>query len=210
MAWQWDPVKRRYVSAGAVLGQRELIAVRDGFAEGAAQVLTEIADAYRAGALSLDDFARAFDEWIADTVTGGYLLGRGGTGALDAGDVEIIQREIDRQQGHAREMIDELRRGELSPDQVTGRAPGYAGGSVNAFDQGREGAYGGDFSFPVYPGDGETSCYGNCRCWWTVTTTADAYVLTWHTEGDERVCPECFQRGIDYAELVQPIGEGNG
>lgn len=206
-AWVWDPVKRRYVTAsGAALGQRELIAVRDGFAEGAAQVLTELAGAWMDGALTLDQFAAAFEQWIADTVTSGYLLGRGGAEALTEADIGIIQREIDRQVGHAREMIDEFRRGAASAEQVAGRAPGYAGGSVNAFDQGREGAFGGSFTFPVYPGDGETSCYGNCRCYWVIDTYPDRYEMTWVTEGDGRVCPECAQRGVDYAPLVVPRG----
>ena len=43
----------------------------------------------------------------------------------------------------------------------------------------------------------------NCRCYWEIEDIGDAWECYWITVGDERVCPECEQRGAEWSPYVQ-------
>lgn len=90
----------------------------------------------------------------------------------------------------------------ISDAQFGARAEAHAGAAVEAFEKGQEQAAGG-LDLPGYPADLETSCLLNCRCAWSIEEFDDRWEATWITEGDERVCPECQQRGEEWNPFVQ-------
>jgi hypothetical protein len=80
---------------------------------------------------------------------------------------------------------------------------------VNAFEQGKAAAAGegkGVLVLPVYPADGETDCLSRCRCERAITSNDEEsqWECRWITEGDDRVCSGCRERGMLYSHFVVP------
>lgn len=213
MPWTYDPLRRVYIGPnGRALTPRQMVRLRNAFADARAEVAKDLAIALIAGALTLPEFSDAFEQFIADTILAGYLFGRGGvTQATDADYArvtELIEAQLAFWATFRGALESEFggieRTGELSDKQLTARASLYSGAAVHAYEVGRSDAYG--FALPGYPADGAAPCLTSDRCWWDITESDDgtAWLATWHTQGDERVCDVCRQRARDWALVRVP------
>lgn len=203
MGWTYDRTRHAYVSPdGVLLNRRASVALRDAFVRARAEIARDLAAQYTSGALNRLDFAAAFYRFVEDTLLASFLFGHGGANADLVRDAQRIQQLINEQLGFASEFVFAIEREGLSAAQIEARAAMYADAAVYAYEEARALDHG--FSLPAYPADHSTPCEGGCRCWWEITEDEANWYATWHTEGDDRVCPDCARNGRAWNPLVLP------
>ena len=201
-SYRYDPLRKRYLTPdGKVVSLDTVRALRDRWAEIQGDIARDMASRVTSGSWSLAEFEVAFRAWIGETMGGGYQLGRGGSGMMSVDDAFKLGTMISEQWARMDGLTADYARGQLSDPKFLAYVESQSGIGVNAFEQGQGVTTGLDL--PVYPADGETSCYWNCRCYWEIEEYDDRWEATWITVGDELVCPECDERGERYAPFTQ-------
>jgi hypothetical protein len=54
---------------------------------------------------------------------------------------------------------------------------------------------------PAYPGDGQSECLVNCRCFWSIKETRDGWEATWALTPAEH-CATCVENSQKWNPLV--------
>lgn len=202
--YSYDPVQRAYLnSSGHPVSIDVIRALRDKWADIQADVMQGFARNVADGTWTIAEFEAAARVWLGETIGAGYQLGRGGQAMMTADDAFELARLIAEQARRMETLIADKQGNLISDAMFEARAEAHAGAAVHAFEVGQEQAAGG-LDLPGYPADGETSCGERCRCYWSIEETDEAWEATWITVGDERVCPECEERGIEWSPYVQP------
>lgn len=200
MAWVWQAEKHRYVDGKRVLTEREMLSIRNSIADGMTEESAGLAQQLVSGVLKLADWAKAFARLIANGLTAGFLLGRGGKAAMDETATATLSSLIADQHGYAKAFVTDLATAladeTATEEGIAARSALYSGASVHAFDQGRAGDLG--IELPYYPADGLTVCGGNCRCEWFINDTETGGQAVWNTVGDGKVCDDCIARGNEF------------
>lgn len=201
-SWTFDPQTREYRSAdGQRLTLVQLIAIRDGLANGFEEVAALIVRQYLIGQITADQFYAQFSAFLWDAFLAQFLLGRGGTNMVAEVDLLVVDHLVFEQRFYLSRFTRELTTGLISQPMAEARGKLYAGASVQAFDAGRELLYPG-LRLPYYPAQ-NTICGSRCRCWWSVEEYPDRYEAYWHTEEDKSVCDTCLHREVESAPYVQ-------
>lgn len=201
--FRFDPETGLFVSAtGATITAATLRRLRNLWADAQAGEIADLVAGLGAGKLPFDAFESNLRTWIATTVIGGYLLGRGGRAMLTGNDLFTVGAMVSDLVQRVERWLVELAVGRITLPQFGARAEGAAGSSVTAFDKGREAGREG-LSLPYYPADGGTECFDRCRCWWDIEEYDDHWEATWHTMNDESVCPGCLDREAESSPFVQ-------
>lgn len=204
--YTYDPVRRRYLAPnGKVVSLEVVRALRDRWADIQADVIRGFAANVETGVWSLAEFEVATRAWLGETIGAGYQLGRGGSGMMSVDDAFELARLISNQTRYMERLIADKQGNLISDAQFGVRAEMYAGAAIEAFEVGQARSSGG-LDLPCYPADGDTSCMMSCRCYWEIEDVGDAWEAYWVTVGDERVCPECEERGQMYNPFVQVKG----
>ena len=197
--WTWDAVARRFISpSGKPLTEQATVQLRNRFAAARSEIARALAEQLNAGTITPAEFATAFEQFIQDTITASYMVGRGGANALQSADETAILDMINDQLGFGKDFVKSL--GDLSADQIANQASLYGDAAVKAFEQGKGASWG--VQLPGYPGDWETSCKAGCRCVWSIVDHGGETSYRWITASDSAVCPECEQRGIEWNPWV--------
>lgn len=202
-SYTYDPIKRAYFGKdGRPISIEVIRALRDSWADIQADVMRGFANNVADGTWTMVEFEAATRVWLGETVAAGYQLGKGGGGMMTPDDAFELSRLISEEARRMEILIADKQGDLISDAQFGARAEAHAGAAVQAFEKGQEQAAGG-LDLPAYPADGSTSCWWNCRCAWSIEEFDDRWEATWVTEGDERVCPECQQRGEEWAPYIQ-------
>lgn len=198
--WRYRTDVAEYYASGKTepVTQAQLRAVRNQLADGVADLLAEIADAFHAGRLTLLQWAAQFAATIRQGTIAGWLLGSGGTNAVSPDALSRIDTLIAKQTPFAEQFVRDLASANLSPEQTAARAQMYAGSAVTAYESAM--AYSNGIDLPTYPGM-DSECLTNCRCSWTIETTDTEVMAWWDTAGDSKVCETCQGYGRKYNPL---------
>jgi len=200
MPWTFDAKRKQYISpSGRRLNAKATAQLRNNFAAARSEIARTMAEQYASGVMNQTEFASQFEVFISDTMTAGYMAGRGGANALVDADLESIFRLIDDQLGFADAFAKELP--DLSADDIANRASLYGDAAIGSFEQGQAAGHGVDL--PGYPGDWETACKCGCRCYWEIETNSDnETTYRWITASDGEVCEDCARRGQEWNPWV--------
>lgn len=159
MPWTFDAARKQYISpSGRRLDAKATAQLRNNFAAARSEIARTMAEQYASGAMTQAEFVTQFQVFISDTMTAGYMAGRGGVNALIDSDLESIFKLIDDQLGFASDFAKELP--DLSADDIANRASLYGDAAVVSFEQGQAASHGAEL--PGYPGDWETACKAGC------------------------------------------------
>jgi hypothetical protein len=199
------------------------VAERDALADDYALRYGQLATLLADGAITFAEWQRLFSDLLVELVAAGYVAGRGGLERMADADWLIVATIVKDQHAYfdgfrqdIQSRIDDRAFGatiaeilNASQAYIGQRSALYAGASVNAYERGKtaEASEGkGVLVLPVYPADGGSSCRSNCRCEWVITSNDDEHQweCRWDTRSDDRVCPECEERGMLYAHFVVP------
>lgn len=200
--YSYDPVKRAYFGpSGHPVSIDVIRALRDKWADIQADVMQDFVRHVADGTWTIAEFEAAARVWLGETVAAGYQLGRGGQAMMTVDDAFELARLISEKVRQMETLIADKQSNLISDAMFEARAEAHAGAAVEAFESGQAASTGLDL--PAYPADGSTSCLSRCRCYWSIEEFDDRWEATWVTVGDERVCPECEEHGIEWAPFVQ-------
>lgn len=200
MALTYDPSARRWLDDDRPLTPRQVVVLRNAFADRYADLFAELSDDLSAGRIGLQAWADDFAELLGRYLSSQFIFGRGGIDAMDDRDWLRVAKIIDDQQGYFSGFVEDVLDGTVTEAQLRARAASYANAGVLAHSQALEASFG--IMLPVYPADGGTACGGGCRCAWIITETDLSYEASWETMGDQDVCPGCQSRAGLYNPLV--------
>jgi hypothetical protein len=203
--WTYDSAAHKYRSGERTLTQPELLALRNAVADGMGEESAGLATRLVAGSITLLDWAASFARLIADGLTAAFLLGRGGTAAMDATANTTLSGLIAAQHEYAKSFVSDvtaaINDGSVTEAGVAERSALYSGGAVHAFETGQAASW--ELVAPAYPTE-DSPCGGNCRCWLTFDETDTDYLIYWNTVDDSHTCDVCAQRGEDYNPYTVP------
>jgi hypothetical protein len=202
--WEYDASKHVYrnKATGRKLTQRQVIGIRDKFIEGRQQIVRGLAEQLANGEITQPAFEAAFRAATAESFAAQQMFGAGGINNLAtlSDPAKALQAMLDKQIPFADVFMQDIAAGKLSPDEIANRAALYQGSSIEAYEKSNAADAGID-SLPYWPGDWGTECKAGCRCSWLIDTVFDGNdevtIVTWETEHDGAVCPDCEQRGND-------------
>jgi len=189
--WVYDRSAKQYVdvSTGERLDQEALAGYAAPVVTYQAERLDALTDALTAGEMTVRSFDREFRDRVTRGVLAGYMAGRGGINMMDdaaraaAGEAALIQQEF------ARNYVEKIIAGELTPNQIKARARLYPASTRANLFNGIAGAFG--IRLEQWPGSGHTECMSACQCHLTFEDRDTAVDVTWHLGPAEGHCSDC-------------------
>lgn len=204
LKWQWSIKANRYrdTKTGRFVSQATIQTLRDSFIVGRMERMDQLAQQVAGGQRSIQEWVTAMRDEVRQTYASEYIFGRGGVNAMTQADWGRLGRMIRDQYAYLQDFAATVANGDYSEGQIRTRAHHYVGSAVQAFER-AVGIARGWPDLPAYPGDGQTTCFGNCRCTWTLVRTDDGrgWNATWVTSDDERECEDCISNGKRWAPL---------
>jgi len=175
------------------MGYREMLPLRDTFADAMVSKAQELARRLSANDIDLATWQKSMRTDIKTSYIDQYVLGRGGRSQMTQADWGRVGQQLKEQYGYLSNFARDIANGNMSEAQIAARAQLYHNSSVQAFELGHARSYG-DLKLPYYPGDGSTVCRVNCRCSWDIRETEAGWDCYWRLGGGENVCPDCQAR----------------
>lgn len=127
------------------------------------------------------------------------VLGKGGRDRMTPRDWGRVGMALRKQYGFLGKFAAE--RFALSPEAIAARAGLYVENGTASFER-AQAAAAGIPDLPQYPGDGQTECLTNCRCWLEIEESAEGYAVTWHANDDPATCDDCAALAQDWSPLI--------
>jgi hypothetical protein len=210
--WTWDPAgagggRYRNTETGRWLGQKQMIGLRDQFIDAQKQAVSDLADRFSKGDITIQQWTLESRGLIKQGFIDQYVMAHGGRFSMTQRDWGIIGSMCKDQYGYLNAFGEAINNGELSAGQIAVRAGLYIDSSVQAFERGTSERLGIP-DLPAYPGDGSTSCLGNCRCSWQYEETDTAWNCTWQLDTAAEHCVDCEANAAQWAPLVIPKDTG--
>jgi len=195
--WIWDERVNRYrdTVTGRFIGIEQMNDLRNEFIDNQQDILSDYADQYADGSISIDEFRDITKNIIKDTYIDMYAMGAGGRNSMSPADWGRVGAIVKEQYGYLRNMFDQLANGEISPRQLKARLKMYLNSANEALWRGYNSNY--DFKLPAYPGDGNTECLTNCRCEWEIVEVPGGYDCYWRLNDAEH-CSDCIDNSLEW------------
>lgn len=201
--YEYDRERRRFRDreTGEILTAAALAALKEQFIASQQEKARAISARLSAGDISSRTWAEAMQAEIKASFLALAALGGGGVNTFSLADVQAISSEIGGQLPYLTRLqaVAET----LSPAKLAQRAQMYIAAAAQAYERGKARAYDG-LVLPDYPASGTTSCLSSCRCEWSVEETDEEWLATWVVDAGAESCPECLQRGEEWAPLIVP------
>ena len=193
----WNRITNKVFGAGAVreLGSANLDSVQ-------ARV-ESLAGALAAGGISLGEWQSQMRQALKDAHIQMYVLGVGGTGQLTQQDYGRIGGILQEQFRYLDGFAAEIARGGLTAAQIRARAAMYAQAAREAYERGKARAWNVVGALPAYPGDGNSACLVNCKCYWEFEETKAGVNAYWRLGAAEH-CTDCVQNSQTWAPFLVP------
>lgn len=175
----------------------------------------ELAERLRAGELSVAEWEMAMRDEIRDLHVAATVIGKGGDrGAVSFSEWGRAGAYIKQQYGFLHRFAQRVERSAMnalvgqgefvSEAYLRWRSSLYAGGGKASYYRGK---YMG--MLPQVPGDGQTQCLGNCKCYLTVEEGEYPWIVnvTWNMTPAEH-CPDCVTLAAEWNPyaLELPLG----
>lgn len=200
--WTWDAKTRRYRSpTGRFVGQRQMLVLRDKFAESVKLQARTLTDSLASGSDALGPWMTKMRDLIKRSYIDQYVLARGGRNAMTKSDWGRVGRQIQSQYKYLQAFAEDAAAGKMSAKQMGARAEMYLESSTQAFERGKAASYSLDLELPAYPGDGSTDCLSNCKCHWQISEHDDHWEATWKLGAADH-CGTCVSRSASWAPLI--------
>lgn len=201
--YEWSASAHRYreKASGKFLAEKTVRAYRNDFLDAQKSTVEDLAARLSDQKLSLSAWESAMREHVKSVFVAEAALGRGGRNAMTQSGWGHVGAALKEQYGFLRGFAEEIGRGTLSEAQIVARGQMYVGASVQAFERGKAASYG-DLSLDQYPGDGQSVCLSQCRCFITVSETDTQWKVTWHTAGSGETCADCRAQASAWNPLV--------
>ncbi len=211
--WTYDTRTRRYRvtpegaqalghKPGTFIGERRLVGLRDAYIAGAKDATNTLAGQVARGDISVQQWTLAMRQEIRADFINEYVLAHGGRATMTPADWGRLGQRIQQQYRYLDGFANDIATGRYSEAQIAARARMYVEASSAAFEQARTLARGMP-DLPAYPGDGSTVCLSNCKCFWSIKETDDAWLCTWRITPAEN-CETCIERSRTWAPLTIP------
>lgn len=151
-------------------------------------------------------FEKLMREQLKAEVIRQYLLGRGGLDSLTKADYGAMGGVIADQYRYLDDFMARIEAGKYSAKQIANIAEMYINSTREAFERARARARGLP-PMPAYPGDGNSKCLTNCRCYWDYNWTKGHWECYWRITANES-CEDCLEHAQEWSPLkLSPEGE---
>ena len=131
-----------------------------------------------------------------------YLLAFGGKNAMTPTEWGRLGGLLKSQFAYLERMKERIDSGQYSEAQIANYGKMYFAASGRAFEIAKTRQIG-IGSLPQYPGDGQTVCLTNCKCYWRIVDQGDAWACHWMLSDAEH-CEDCQDAARRYAPLIIP------
>lgn len=207
-SWVYKALQRQYQDADSddVLTDSELLELRNSYTSGRMGSIAALTERLAEGEMSLGRYEQEMRQTLRIMHLVEYSLGRGGQDMMLPSDYGMVGRTLRDQYGYLRRFVEDVSAGELTGPQMLARADLYGGAATGSFERGRARSWGA--TLPAYPGDGGTTCLGNCRCAWSYDERMDAgpygeLHCTWVLDpGAREHCDGCLSRAAEYSPYI--------
>lgn len=203
--WVWEPRARRYreKASGRFIDQTRLRELRNLWTDRMLARSDRLVERLAAKEIDLPTWVGEMRNLIKDTYGAQYMAARGGRHAMTQSDWGRVGRMVRDQYGYLQGFARDLAGGRLSEGQAMVRARLYIESSTQAFEQGKRESFGLPAgALPQMPGDGQTECLTNCRCYWHIRELADRWECTWTLDPEAEHCGDCETNAAAWAPLV--------
>ena len=199
----------RNTKTGQIIGERQIVMLRDDFTDRLQNEAQIQADLYNSGLLSLEKFTLEMRELIVNSHYAEFMLGLGGYNLMFTDYTVEVSSHILQQFDFLQLFVSEIERGEVSPAQLRNRARLYMESATQAAERGRAAGRGIFGRLPAYPGDGTQICLMRCRCSWRFRNDpANSRILAYWTlrfgRPDGKNCATCLQNAIQWRPFILP------
>jgi hypothetical protein len=200
--WQYDPARRQYqrLDTGEWLTAADLLSLKSRFLDHMESEARRTSARLVDGSLTAAGWEVEMQSSVVTGYTAMALLGRGGREAMQPPDLAPVGAAIGQQFDYLKRFREEVAGGAVSEAALLSRAALYPASAGSAFERGRAQAFG-ISDLPAYPGDGSTSCLGNCRCSWDLQETDEGIEATWQIESGDS-CDDCLENAQNWAPLL--------
>lgn len=205
--WKYDKATKSFVDEfGRLMGEAELAEVRDHYLDSMSELLESYGKNLAEGRWPISQYEAEMRRRLKDAHIAEYVLGRGGVAQMTPSDYGKIGSTLKKQYKYLRRFLDDVEAGDETRGEANNRARNFLGAARQSFSQGRGKAYG--LSLPAHPGDGGTSCHGNCRCHWDIVETKAEWKAYWRVSAN-KPCADCVARAIQWGPFVQKKKEAD-
>ena len=211
MVWAWDDEDKVYRNdeTGAVMDEREMIALRDQIVDWQVDFFSKwpveedeepkddddsnILALLFLGLITLGVWEARMRNAIQDAFVTQYLFGRGGEEEMTDEDWELLEEMLLIQYGFLSGFSLAIASGELSEAMIANRSSLYFSSAVMAFEQGRMKAQDNRLDLTRHPGDCTSECCARDKCYWHYVDTGDEIRVRWIRTAAES-CDTCVDR----------------
>lgn len=144
-----------------------------------------------------DDFAITMQHLLMRYHTAAYMTGTESTDLTPAA-ADAIKARVADQDDYLQQFVDDMKAGEMSPDELAARAQLYTGSIRATYWHGTLE----ELPLPYWPAE-DTECLTNCLCRWrleTLDSTAGDFDVYWelgHPKGKNEHCQTCLDRASE-------------
>lgn len=203
----WDKDIRRYRDAdsGRFVAERTVRGIRQGLIDRATAEVDALTSQLADGTITTAEWTVQMRDAVKRLTIDQYLLGRGGRNSMTQADWGRIGYRLREQYAYLQRFAEQVDQGMLTDAQIAARARMYVGATWSTFDRAKAAAW--QIVLPAHPGDGSTTCLGNCRCHWRIVRDDEAGVInaTWVLDSAAEHCGDCKANAERWSPLSFPI-----
>lgn len=177
------------------------VRMRDKLIQNAKPLSDALSARLTAGEITLQQWQNQMRGLIKDVYLNEYMLSKGGVNMMTQADYGRIGGILNEQFRWLDNLSAELQAGKVTPGQLTTRARMYIESASEAFERAKAAASG--LQLPAYPGDGQTQCRTNCKCYWDIQETEFTYECYWRL-GVAEHCDDCIYNSSQWNPLTIP------
>lgn len=173
----------------------------------------DLAERVAGGDISIREWRAQMTVEIRNLHVSAHVAGAGGFGALTQDDLDAIDRKTREQFVYLDRWAGQMQiQQALNENQLANRARLYGESSSSSFEAGKLSSVGIKQSLPQLPGDGQTRCRTNCKCFLDIQQVEGGFDVYWKLREAEH-CPDCTRLARTWNPLrirdgrVLPVGK---
>lgn len=184
---EWDGDS--YSANGEELSVEEIVEMRDRLVARAQTEARELARGFADEDIALSEWVVSMRELIVYWGSVLYFFGLGGgEEAITDSQLEYLGGWVMGQFGYLQQFAGEAP--EISGAQIVARARLYGSAMTSVFEQGHAGRW--ELNLPQYPGDCQTLCCVNCKCYLEIVQGGGEIHVFWRRTASES-CADCIR-----------------
>ena len=196
----WDPELFAWTDDedGIQYSDSQMAGVRDSFVESVEFDVSAIQD--DATDDEIINAANDAIDTIIDTTVALFSVAVGGFDEMNASKWDLLKGRTDDIADALRLKIQQLIAGTITSGAVRRFMRLMLNSAVSGYEIGRASLFG--VSLPQYPGDGQTECNGNCKCFLSFSLQDGRVAVHWNLVEEAENCPDCELQAEQWAPLL--------